>query len=84
MLPPSKFFLFAPKNMPIIIYTLPGCPWCKKAKAKMRRKKKPFREVTYTQSGGKMHNGKYAPSFPQIFVNGRNRGGYDKMDSWCK
>lgn len=73
-----------PAAQTIVIYTLPGCPWCAKAKAKMRRKNKKFREISYAKSGGMMHTGKRAPSFPQIFVNGRNRGGFDRIDSWCK
>lgn len=65
----------------IVIYSLPGCPWCTLARQKLRANKQAFRDVSF-KSSVRMPNGKRPTSFPTIWVNGRNRGGFDAMDKW--
>lgn len=61
---------------PAVVYTKKGCPWCVKAKAKLRRLKVPFKEVA---AGSPLPDGRTSYSVPQIFLP---VGGFDAMDGW--
>lgn len=75
----------------IVIYTMRGCPWCDKAKDELTKRGRAFKEVEFVRGNGKlpevMPNGLPPRFFPQIWLNGRNVGGYSEMPSWidnCK
>jgi glutaredoxin len=70
----------------IVIYSMIGCHWCELAMAALRAKNKKFTNVAYDPNGSAlprmMPNKKRPESFPQIWVNGVNKGGYSEMSSW--
>jgi len=61
---------------PVVVYTKKGCPWCVKAKAKLRKHKIPFKEIS---AGGTLPDGRTSYSVPQIFLP---VGGFDAMGTW--
>ena len=69
------------ERFPAIIYTRPGCPYCTKAKSRMKRHAVPFKEISVpvgtpvTLPDGR----KEGFTFPQIFLA---VGGSDSMDAW--
>jgi glutaredoxin len=70
----------------ITIYTLRGCPWCTKAMAEMKAHGLAYTEVEYTRDMPKpppsMPDGTIPDRFPQIWVKGRNMGGFGEMPNW--
>lgn len=61
---------------PVVVYTKKGCPWCVKAKAKLRQRRVPFKEIA---AGAPLPDGRKSYSVPQIFLP---VGGFDAMDAW--
>lgn len=59
----------------VTIYSLTGCPWCRLARAKLRKHKIAFSEIKNRLPPG--YN-----SYPQMFVGKRSVGGYSDMDKW--
>ena len=69
----------------VVVYSLEGCPWCEKAKARLTDSKIPFETVDYSRgmkNPPAMPDGSVPTRFPQIWVGSKNMGGYDGMDSW--
>jgi len=70
----------------IVIYTLRGCPWCAKAMDELKRRGLRYREVEYYRNmpdpQPKMPDETIPRFFPQIWVGGRNMGGYSEMSNW--
>ena len=69
----------------IEIFTQPHCPYCDAARALLRRKGAPFRDVhapygtparddAIRRSGG-------CTTVPQIFIGGRHVGGFDDLSA---
>lgn len=68
---------------PVVIYTKGGCPWCTKAKDKLKARGVPFKEVD-VQKGlmgapVTLPDGRTSYTVPQIYLP---VGGFDAMDSW--
>lgn len=70
----------------ITIYTLRGCPWCDKAKARLEKAGRKFTEVEYISQYGDeppvMPDGQVPTTFPQVWVNGVNMGGFAELNTW--
>lgn len=64
-----------------IIYTRPGCPYCKIAKARLRHRRVPHKEIIVQpdQEKPRLIDGRTDYTFPQIFLA---VGGCDVMDNW--
>jgi thioredoxin reductase (NADPH) len=69
----------------VLIYTKEHCPWCDRAKDLLSSKGARYREIVVSQSpeleremiersGGKL-------TTPQVFVDGRNLGGYEELSA---
>jgi len=65
----------------ITIYTMPGCPYCKRAKDLLTTKKQSFKEITVATDADWAHLEKLTgrESVPQIFINGKHIGGSDDL-----
>lgn len=64
-----------------VIYTLPGCPFCTRAKKRLRARNIPYREIKVQpdESRPVLPDGRRTYTFPQIFLA---VGGCDAMDDW--
>jgi len=74
-----------PQSCTIVMYSMRGCPFCVTAKRRLRAAGLRFEEIEYVRGVGKparMPNGKRAESFPTMWVDGKNRGGEDRMREW--
>lgn len=60
----------------VIIYTLPDCRWCDKAKKLLKMLK-----VDYTEVNGKFDG---YPTVPYIQVNGKEIGGFTEFAAYCR
>jgi len=68
----------------IEIYTKALCPYCWAAKALLKSKDLPYREVNITfsaQRARQMRQRSQRHTVPQIFIAGRAVGGYDDLAS---
>ena len=67
----------------ILIYTIPGCPYCKAAKELLKEKKQNYLEINRDENEKirqemiKKSNGR--TTVPQIFINGKHIGGCDDL-----
>ena len=62
------------------IYTTSYCPYCRAAKALLRKKAVPFEEIDVTddpQLRAEMEKLSQRMTVPQIFIDGKPIGGYD-------
>jgi len=64
-----------------ILYSRPGCPYCKLAKQRMRAHRVPYQEVSVPYGTSiKLPDGRTEGfTFPQIYLS---VGGSDSMDGW--
>ena len=62
-----------------IVYTLTGCPYCTRVKKHLRQKKYRIieRRIGRTGTPLRMPNGRYAKTYPQVFIGGKLIGGCD-------
>lgn len=67
----------------ITIYTMPGCPYCARAKQLLSSKKAKFTEITVKtdEDWEKLEKLTGRETVPQIFINGKNIGGCDDLIS---
>lgn len=74
----------ANKPLDVTVFTRLGCPFCAKAKALLKEKgiafdelilNKDYRNVTLRAVAGQ-------DSVPQVFINGKHIGGFDKLEAW--
>lgn len=64
------------------IYTANYCPYCASAKALLRSKQVPFKEIDVTQDDAmreKLALMSGQMTVPQIFVDGKPMGGYEDL-----
>lgn len=73
------------------MYSMRGCPWCDKAKQRLKSAQIKYTEHEFIRGKhaqpSQMPDGSLPESFPTIWVNGMNKGGYEEMDAWmakCK
>lgn len=71
-----------PENV-VTLYTMQGCRWCDKAKALLRHRAIPFKEIDVGRDRlaraelARMSGGQ--PTVPQIFIGGEHLGGYTEL-----
>lgn len=65
----------------VTIYSREGCPFCKRAKRRLKQRRIPFKEVVVASDAPRpaLPDGRRKYTFPQIFLG---VGGYDDMDFW--
>ncbi|MEQ8823453.1 MAG: glutaredoxin 3 [Filomicrobium sp.] len=66
----------------VVLYTKSTCPYCRAAKALLRRKQVDFREYEISTSPAlreEMIAKSGRRTVPQIFIDGRAIGGYDDL-----
>ncbi|MDX2028881.1 MAG: glutaredoxin 3 [Alphaproteobacteria bacterium] len=67
----------------IVMYSGPGCPYCERAKALLKKKGAAFEEFNVRADPAKLEemlkksNGR--TTIPQIFINDRHIGGFDEL-----
>lgn len=70
----------------VVMYSMKGCPYCDMARKKLQKHVGCFTEHEYVRGKEhtlkKMPNGKTPEKFPQIWVNGKLKGGYSEIDTW--
>lgn len=68
------------------IFTMRGCVWCTKAKQVLNHYDIMFNENEYVPgitNPSAMPDGQVPKTYPQIWVNGKNRGGYSELENWA-
>lgn len=68
------------------MFSMRGCGWCTKAKQVLNRYNIMFKDNEYVPGITKpvaMPDGQLPASYPQIWVNGKNRGGYSELENWA-
>ncbi len=67
----------------IMIYTIPGCSFCSRARTILKQRKIQFEE-TVLEPGSKESEDLYkktnVKTFPQIFINGKFIGGLSELE----
>ncbi len=66
----------------VVMYRTPVCPYCLRAKALLKRKGVPFREIDVSGDAEKrawLLDATNQRTVPQIFINGRSIGGCDEL-----
>lgn len=70
--------------VPVVIYTLRGCPFCIRAKALLDSKSAPYTEIDVTADYAErasISTRSGHRTFPQIFIGDAFVGGYDELSS---
>lgn len=71
----------------VIVYSKPLCPYCDKAKALLSRMNIEFEnkmlDTDFTRED-LMEVAPTARTFPQVFINGKNVGGYDQLKTYIE
>lgn len=69
--------------MGVVIYTKSWCPYCKKAKNLLERKKLEFTEIEISDNEElrqeMIQNSDGRTTVPQVFIDGKHIGGYDDL-----
>lgn len=68
-----------PGFLPVVIYSMPTCSWCTRAKELFEAKNIPIKVIDVTQDPrayGEMQKKTSKTTVPQIFVGGRHVGSY--------
>jgi glutaredoxin 3 len=71
----------APRVHRVLVFTTPSCPWCRRAKAYLRERRVPFREVDVSQDAAAARDlvrrtGQMG--VPVIQIDGRPIVGFDR------
>jgi glutaredoxin len=71
------------KTKPIVIFSLPSCPWCVKVKALLKHYTP---HVVTVSSEDKASLNAYTgmSTYPQVYVIGRLLGGYTETLAFCE
>jgi len=70
--------------VPVVIYTLRGCPFCIRAKALLDSKSAPYTEIDVTADyveRASISKRSGHRTFPQIFISDAFVGGYDELSA---
>jgi len=70
--------------VPVVVYTLRGCPFCIRAKALLDLKSAPYTEIDVTadyEVRASISRRSGHRTFPQIFIGDAFVGGYDELNS---
>lgn len=71
----------------VIVYSKPLCPYCDKAKALLSRMNIEFEnkmlDTDFTRED-LMEVAPTARTFPQVFINGKNVGGYEQLKTYIE
>jgi glutaredoxin 3 len=71
----------------VVIYSKPHCPYCDKAKALLERMNIEFEAKMLDKDFTREDLMEVAPrarTFPQVFINGTNIGGYDQLTTYIE
>ncbi|HLC33314.1 MAG TPA: glutaredoxin 3 [Candidatus Nanoarchaeia archaeon] len=65
----------------VTIYTIPGCPYCARAKELLKSKSAKFKEITVKsdEDWEKLEKLTGRETVPQIFIKGKHVGGCDDL-----
>ena len=66
----------------VVIFSITGCPFCKRAKALLRSNNIPFYDVNlekYPERRHEMQDRTGRTSVPQVFFNSHHVGGWDDL-----
>ncbi len=68
----------------VTIFTKPGCPFCAKAKAKLRENNLPYEEIVLGSgiSYASVRNVTGKSTVPQVFIDGKHIGGSDDLEAY--
>ena len=72
------------QQYPVAVYTIAGCPYCKKAIKLLRHLGIPFKARNVgsnAQLAVQLYRETGSPSVPKIFINGRFIGGFDRLQA---
>jgi glutaredoxin 3 len=75
-------------NLDIVIYSKDNCPWCTKAKAALTDKKLSYKSIDVLSMDPseleKIMEETGRRTVPNIFINGKNIGGYQELMKWLE
>jgi glutaredoxin-like protein len=76
----------APRRPHVAIVTKPGCPYCTRAKERLRESGVPFVELALEDAirGRALGAMTGATTAPQVFVDGRLVGGSEQLEQWLR
>lgn len=72
--------------MGVVIYTKSWCPYCKKAKNLLERKKLEYNEIEISDNEElrqeMIENSDGRTTVPQVFIDGKHIGGYSELSQY--